>query len=249
MKKVLILAFIGLGFLTQTTQAFHTTDLSDIYKENGSLSEEKRPAARAAALILTVNQNKTFNSLGKAFQITFENDDKAAFDAVLDTCGAGINKLAEALRTNEVSLLRAGTHFLFLDAEMNAAYFQVGTEEQLEAAEAAEFDVTPLFTQENEYATAQAFAAYVQEETVNAHIMAGIMRATENFADSIHKALVSSAEKGEISEEIVRKCETLGLTKEQEAPSKFWPFAGGFAAGCAVVGGIAAYLYFAPKND
>ncbi len=252
MKKILILAFIGLGFLTQTTQAV-TPDLSDLgysgdHKIACGCSHIIRAAASEGSVPATLKN-------GTTYQIKISAEELEQLKAIKDEPALHSFKnatLTSALKEGTLSLLRSGTHFLAIShSSMVAASFRLVTEEELEDdSETLEFDVTFLFEKETENETAKAYAAYLQGKNVNADIKASIMRAKDDFADRINQALVSSAAKEAISEEIIKTCEKLGFTREQqvEETSSFWPFAGGFATACAIIGAGAAYLYLS-KND
>ncbi len=135
MKKLLILALIGLGLSTQAIKA-EVPDLSDWVPANITLPEADRDLGRAAKVILWAKRGTKFRAVsrGAFYHIQFERKRKrTTFDKI--TAGIkGLNATIEALRNGTIELWREGSfhYVLFENNSGEFAEFRILTKEQIE---------------------------------------------------------------------------------------------------------------------
>ena len=133
MKKLLLLAFIGLGLCTQTIKA-EIPDLSDWVPANTKLPEADRDLGRAAAVILLAKKGTDFTLGGKTYKVIFEEYGRQVFDDIMAPITHGQRPTIEALRNGTIELQRAGTHYTLFDTDYQLAQFTITTQEQRDAA-------------------------------------------------------------------------------------------------------------------
>ena len=135
MKKLLLLAFIGLGLCTQTIKA-EIPDLSDWVPANTKLPEADRDLGRAAAVILLAKKGTDFTLGGKTYKVIFEEYGRQIFDdIIMAPIAHGQIPTIEALRNGTIELSRNGTMYRLTDLDSyEEAEFTIRTQEQLDAS-------------------------------------------------------------------------------------------------------------------